>query len=289
MNAPSPHLLQAGLLAENLGTRRVGRRIIVLPEIDSTNTYALQTLVRQDGRPADGTVVFAERQTAGRGRLGRTWHSPVGASLMFTTLLYEPEHVSRAAFWTMGAAVAVVRAIEASTDVMPAIRWPNDIYVGRRKLAGILVEARMVGGHDRQADIRSQGARPVAGAGQAWVAIGIGLNCLQHASHFPPEIRETATSLEIESRAAISRSTIARALLSRLDQLFAFPGEIHDNDLAAEWRRHTGDIGQRVTLVTNGESTTGRILDVHPSEGLLLQLDTGARRHFDPATTSRLH
>lgn len=279
MNDRSAHQLSENDISTGLATRRVGRRIIILPEVDSTNTHALQTLAQRDGRAADGTVVFAERQTAGRGRLGRTWHSPAGASLMCTTLLHEPKNAARAAFWMMAGALAVVKAIESATDVSPQIRWPNDIYVGPRKLAGILVEASVV--------TRDE---PIASAGplsSAWLAIGIGINCLQQPAHFPDEIRAGSTSLDIESRGPIDRIALARALLTRLDAVFANPTAVSEDDLATEWSAHSADIGQRVTLVQGQEKVTGVILDIHPREGLLLQPDAGPPRHFDPATTSR--
>lgn len=292
----SPHLLSAGAIAAELRTARVGRRVTVLPEIDSTNTFALQTLAPREGPDADGTAVFAERQTAGRGRLGRQWHSPTGASVMCTILLHEPNNAARPAFWMMGAAVAVARTIEGTTDVSPQIIWPNDIYVGEKKLAGILVEATVTG----SALEISQGDRTDIAAPRgitrrdkssnhaaAWIAIGIGINCLQQPMHFPEALRTCSTSLHIESRDPIDRLTLARRLLRELDALFAEPARVSDDDLTAEWCRRSADIGRRVTLISGREQVSGVILDIHPREGLVLQPDIGSRRHFDPATTSR--
>ncbi|MBK8271157.1 MAG: biotin--[acetyl-CoA-carboxylase] ligase [Planctomycetes bacterium] len=297
MNDRSAHQLSENDISTGLITRRVGRRIIVLPKVDSTNTHALQTLAPRDGPAADGTVVFAERQTAGRGRLGRTWHSPAGASLMCTTLLREPENAARAAFWMMAGALAVVKAIESATDVSPQIRWPNDIYVGPRKLAGILVEASVIARDSmhcgtavsavNNGEIAAPQSASTYGISSAWLAIGIGINCLQQPAHFPDEIRAGSTSLDIESRGPIDRIALARALLTQLDAVFANPAAISEDDLAAEWSAHSADIGQRVTLVHGREQATGVILDIHPREGLLLQPDAGPPRHFDPATTSR--
>ncbi len=263
------HQLTPEGIAEGLRAVRVGRRIVVLPEIDSTNTHALETIAPREGHAADGTVIFAERQTSGRGRLGRRWHSPTGASLMFTVLLHEPENAARAAFWTMAAALGVARGVESATDISPQIRWPNDVYVGSRKLAGILVEARLT-------------------RGDGWIAVGIGLNCLQQPAHFPDEIRTSATSLEIESTSPIDRAAVARNILQVLDEYFAQPSLVREDALAAEWSDRSSDIGQHVTLRSGLEPFTGRIIDVHPREGLLLHLDIGGRRHFDPATTSRV-
>ncbi|MBN2560149.1 MAG: biotin--[acetyl-CoA-carboxylase] ligase [Phycisphaerae bacterium] len=263
------HQLNAASLLQNLGTRRVGRRIIVLPEVDSTNSYVLDTLAVEEGKAADGCVVFAEYQNAGRGRLGRAWHSPRGASLIFTLLLCADGPRPTPARLVMAASVAVAAGIEQTTEVEPVIRWPNDVYVGDKKLAGILVEVRMVGGTDHA------------------TAVGIGVNCLQQAGHFSPELRDRATSLELEASHPVDRLTVARAILRRLDAYIADGSGVSNDQLTADWRARSADVGAYVTLTSHGQTFTGRIVDVHPQTGLLLQLDTGARREFDPATTVR--
>ena len=283
MSSSPPRQLSVDLLSDGLSTRRVGRRILVLPQVDSTNTYALETVATAAGDQADGTVVFTEHQTAGRGRLGRSWHAPTGASLLMTSLLWEADDDHTAAYWCMAAALAVVRGIEAATDLDPMIRWPNDVYLDGRKVAGILVEVR------RPDSIGNRGLP--AGekeARGAFVAIGIGVNCLQHAGHFPEDIRQKATSLEIASAHAVDRVAVAQAIMRALDDVSGASGTISDARLAAAWTEHSGDIGAATTLVSGGERFDGRIVDVHPQHGLVLQLETGARRHFDPATTSRL-
>lgn len=263
------HRLNAERIVAGLSTARLGRRVLVLDEIDSTNEYALSVLAPRDGVAADGTAVLTEHQTAGRGRLGRSWHSPRGASLAMTVLLCESRLPPSPVRLVMAGGVAVAKAVASTTDVEPVIRWPNDVYVGSKKLAGILVEARGVGP-------------------DSWaLAIGIGINCLQHAGHFPPELRDRATSLELESKHAIDREAVAVAVMNELDALVRRDSSVSDVALADQWRARSADLGTRVTLREDGQTYTGVILDVHPQSGLVLQLDTGARRHFDPATTSR--
>jgi BirA family biotin operon repressor/biotin-[acetyl-CoA-carboxylase] ligase len=263
------HQLQAADLLEGLATRRIGRHIVVLPEVPSTNSYALETLAAEAGTAADGHVVFAEYQTEGRGRLGRPWHSPRGAGLTFTVLLCEDGVQAPVARLVMTTAVAVVAGIEEATDVAPVIRWPNDVYVRDRKLAGILMEVRTL----------NSGIRATA--------IGIGVNCLQHAGHFPPEIRDRATSLELQASRPVDRVAVAQAILRQLDGYLAEGCPISDDRLADAWRTHSADIGAHVTLRREGRTFSGRIVDVHPQGGLLLQLDTGGRCEFDPVTTTR--
>ncbi len=275
------HTLTEDAIGAALRCCRVGGRIIVLPDVDSTNTYALERVAVEAGTDIDGTVIFAERQTAGRGRLGRSWHSPTGASLLFTVLLREVGPLRCVARWMMAAAVSVVRGIEATTDVSPAIRWPNDVCVNGLKLAGILVETRK--------PLCGQGVEVLPGRDEGLiVAIGVGVNCLQHAGHFADEIRSSATSLELATSMPVDRVLVARGILEALDGVLRDSAESGDAQLAASWAHYSEDIGTRVTLASGGERYTGRILDIEPSQGLLLQLDTGARRHFDPSTTTRL-
>lgn len=265
----SPHALDAAELLRGLNTRRVGRDIMVLSEVDSTNVFALHRLAVERGREADGAVVFAEHQSAGRGRLGRVWESPHGASLLFTVLLWEQEARLCPARTVMNAALAVVEGIEQASEVEPVVRWPNDIYVRGRKLAGILVETRLL-----QPSLRT-------------VALGVGLNCLQHAGHFAPELRDKATSLELECEHAVDRAAVAQAILRALDRRFAEPSVVSDHGLVAAWRDRGDDIGARASLFADGKDYTGWIVDVHPVDGLVLQLDAGGRLHFDPLTTHR--
>lgn len=260
------HLLDADAIIAGLDVHRVGRRIVVLPEVDSTNTFALKLA---EGPNVDGVVVFAERQTSGRGRLGRVWHCPNGAGLMFTVLLRETVGATTPAAWMMLAGIAVVRGIMDSTDVVPSLRWPNDVYVQERKLAGILVESRR--GDD----------------GIETIAIGIGLNCLQQAGHFPPEVRDRAVSLDMLSDAPIDRHSVACRVLASLDTALLEMIHRDESRLIDLWQTHSADIGARVELQSNGHTFRGRIIDVHPRDGLLLQLDDGGRRQFDPAVTTR--
>ncbi len=169
------------LLAAPLDTMLVGRKILAFDEIDSTNTYALE-------HGEDGMVVVADRQTAGRGRLGRSWHSARGLGLWFTVALEgNPEGLSFAA------ALAVRDAI--ADRALLKIKWPNDLLCNGKKVCGILVEHR---------------------AGRT--ALGIGLNVHHRAEDFPPQLRTKAGSLEAELGGAWDRAEVLRAVLTQLDR-----------------------------------------------------------------------
>lgn len=284
---------------------RVGRHIITLAETPSTNAFALDsvaTLGGPDGRAADGLAVLADYQTAGRGRLGRCWLSPRAAGVLCSVIVVpsdeelpalppEPaagEPVLPHNAWptattqfsgrlTLLSAVAASEAVRQATEITPAIKWPNDLRVAGRKLGGILIESR-----------------PIGQSRRAWV-IGIGINCLQHAGHFPPGLRNTATSLEIEASHPIDRAEIARSLLQRLDDwltLSATGDRRTNSDLdravLASWHRYAEPIGQRVRLRSRGRDYTGTTVAVDPHGGLIVQTDVGRQEWFDPLQTTLL-
>ncbi len=224
----------------------------------------------------DGAVAFAERQTAGRGRLGRRWESPRGASILLSVLLIEPERSPVLELGALLGAVAACEAIEAATDVVPSVRWPNDIAVGPRKLGGVLAETFPADGPK------------LAGARAVGLVIGIGINCLQQRGHFRGELAHKATSLEIQSPRSIDRAAIAAALLGRLDAWLASNHPLRQSEqLRAAWRARCADVGTRVTLEHDGRSFAGTMLDIDDTGDLVLQLDEGGRRCFAAATTTR--
>lgn len=254
--------LDADQLARQLNVQRIGRLLCVLPQATSTNKLCLEAAELE----SDGLAMFAEYQTAGRGRLGRSWWAPRGSSLLFSVLLIEPPDVVRPARWLLQAGLAVAEAIRAETDVEALLRWPNDLMAVRagttRKLGGILIETR----------------RLSAAGKQAWV-IGVGLNCLQHAGHFPPEFRQRATSLEMESAGPIDRLSLARRLLQGLDREWSRRPD--DALLRQRWLKLALPLlGERVCLQADSRRWTGTVVDLDPGEGLVLQLADGARRSF---------
>lgn len=248
-------------LTAGLETRRVGRRVHVLAETVSTNDDALAAAERE-GAAADGLAIFAEYQTAGRGRQGRAWLAPRGSSILCSVVLIGADEMSLAGELTLVAGIAACDAVRETTTLWPVLRWPNDVYFGERKLAGILVESR-----------------PVARGQRAW-AIGVGINCYQHSRHFPPEIRDRATSLERAAADPPDRLGVARSLLRQLDTRLG--GARPDPaGVRQAWLERAEPLGKRIAIASEGRTYTGHTVDVDPQEGLLVQLDEGARRWFD--------
>ncbi|MBN2447804.1 MAG: biotin--[acetyl-CoA-carboxylase] ligase [Phycisphaerae bacterium] len=251
--------------------QRLGSAVHILETIDSTNTH----LASRVGELPDGTVAWAEFQTSGRGRHNRKWLAPRGSSIVLSVLLYEPPGSALIAGGTLLAALAVCEAIENATDCHANVRWPNDIVIDGRKLGGVLAESTSV---------------PADTNGRRAVIIGIGLNCLQHRSHFPPELTESATSLEIESITPIRRARVAAALLRHLDGHVtpSNPSPARWRTLLSSWKARCDDLGARVELQQDARRVSGTVLDITEEGDLLVQLDEGGRRRFESATTTRL-
>ncbi len=307
-------LAPADLLREG-PLRRLGRELLVLVEVDSTNAL----LRRRAGELPDGTIATAEQQTAGRGRQGRKWQAPRGSSILLSVLLHEPADSPAISGATMLASLAACEAVAACTDCTPAVRWPNDIVIGKKKLGGVLVETAPLtcapptaapltapvtapvvdphppregpGGGLQSLQNDPHPALPLKGGG-LWraVIVGIGLNCLQHRGHFPPELADAATSLELESAQPVDRAALAGTLVAGLDAHLVACGRDRAawEQLAAQWKAHCADFGTHVTLQHDNQTFEGTVLDIDANGDLIVQLADGGRRQFPAATTTRL-
>jgi BirA family biotin operon repressor/biotin-[acetyl-CoA-carboxylase] ligase len=252
--------------------RRVGQRVFVHETIDSTNAF----LASQASTAGDGAVVWAEFQSGGRGRLGRSWESPRGASVLMSVLLHEDEASPVVKLATPLGAVASCEAIEATTDCTPVLRWPNDIAIAGRKAGGVLAES-----------LRLEGGPAVS---RRAVVLGIGVNCLQQRAHFPEALRRTATSLECETRRPVDRAAVALALLAGLDRwLVSLQEETGAADgLRAAWRSRCDDPGVHARFISGGRPLSGTILDITDDGDVIVELDEGGRRCLAAATSTRI-
>ncbi len=237
-------------LEARLPARAFGRPLYWVDEVDSTNRVLLEWAT--EGYP-EGTVLVADYQTAGRGRRGRRWVAPPGTGLLLSVLLRPRRGVPLLPLLT---GVAVAEAVEACAGVRAELKWPNDVLVSGRKVAGILAEA-------------------VTEGEQVSVVVGVGINV-----SVPREVLATfpapATSLHLEADHPISREELLLALLSRwkahYDQLQL--GEWSLN----EWKARAPMLGKPVRVETDGESWEGVALDV-TEEGALLVRDTDGNLH----------
>ncbi|MCB1124970.1 MAG: biotin--[acetyl-CoA-carboxylase] ligase [Verrucomicrobiae bacterium] len=247
-------LLRDDLLAQLGGTRVVGRDIQVFQQTASTNDI-VEKLARDGVR--EGAVVLAESQTRGRGRLGRKWVSPPGRGLWCSVLLRPRLAPSQATRLTILAAVALARAIRDTTGLEPEIKWPNDLLLRGRKVAGILTEM-----HAEVEQVRH-------------VILGIGVNVNLEATDLPPELRSVATSLKLELGVAVDRAALLVALLHHLDEGYARLGQGHFDELAAEWADRCGTLGRNVCIRTGSREIRGCAESLDDAGALLVRTEHG--------------
>lgn len=254
---PTTDQLDPDKIKANLNTTRIGRDVVVFSSTSSTNDIAAEYALSKSN---DGLAVFAEEQTAGRGRAANKWIAARAESILCSILLTDCPLDSE--LLSLTAAVAVAEAIGQAAR----IKWPNDIFLNGRKIAGILLESKP------------------CDYGPAHI-IGIGINCRQTENSFPPELKQIATSIDIETKTTCDRISLAKRLLTSLDNCI----ELAQNDsseIIERWRQLSIQLGHRVTLIFDGAQFTGNCIGVDPQKGLTLRLDSGAIRFFNAAQTT---
>ena len=240
--------LSPELIKQGLGTRFVGRDIRYFPRLASTMDAGREAAL--DGAP-EGTVILAGEQTAGRGRLKRSWLSPAGC-LTFSVVLYPEERFL--SFLVMAASLAVADTVELAGHVKAAIKWPNDVLVGDKKISGILVES----GHGKD--------------GTDYAVIGIGLNVNLNPAGCP-EISDSATSLSMLTGRSLPRVKVMRQLLARIELWY---GKLcRDEPVFAAWRGRLSTLGRHVRVQAGPAIYEGLAEDVAPDGELVLRLADG--------------
>jgi BirA family biotin operon repressor/biotin-[acetyl-CoA-carboxylase] ligase len=249
----SPDRLIADDLHARLGPCPLVREIVVFEETESTNDLALR---RGRQGAAGGFVVFAERQTAGRGRFGRRWASASHRGLWFSLLLRPALPMNLWPRLTTWAAVALAEGIENALGLPAAIKWPNDLQIGGKKVAGILAES----GTDT--------------AGQPFAVVGLGVNVNQESSDFPPELTAKAGSLRLATGRLIDRPAFATAVLRTLDARFPQVGSDFPAIIAAAARR-SFLLGRWIQVQAGAELLEGRAEELDADGHLLLRTSDG--------------
>jgi BirA family biotin operon repressor/biotin-[acetyl-CoA-carboxylase] ligase len=251
----APDLLLPAEIAGALGTRRLGREVVYFAETDSTN---LRIRELGEAGAGEGTVVVADRQSAGRGRLGRRWESPPGVNLYASVLLRPPIHPRHASQLTFLSAAAVARAVAEASGLRPTVKWPNDVLLRGKKVAGLLneMEAETEGVH--------------------FVVLGIGVNLNMRAEQFPADLRYPATSVGIESGRPVSRTAFARSLLRHLDELYETYLKQGFAPVVAAWQEFFDLAGRMVAVDAGERSLQGCVEGLDADGALLLRLETGA-------------
>jgi len=239
----------------HLSTRFLGRRLIYEPTVASTMDVAREEA--EAGCP-EGTVVLADEQTKGRGRLGRTWVSPPGDNLYLTVVLRpSPARLRRL---SIVSALAVAEAIEEVTGLRAAVKWPNDVQLSGKKVAGILIESEMTGDEVR------------------FALVGPGINVNLDVSQIE-EIHDIATSLAAEFGRPLSRERLLAAFLRCLEDLYLAPPEAED--AYRLWKTRLETLGKPVRVQGAGGPLEGVAVDADSDGALILRLDDGRHVRVD--------
>ena len=236
-----------------------GSPLFYLPVIGSTNDASARLA---DAGAGEGTTVVAEAQTAGRGRHGRAWCSPPGAGLYVSTVFRPDKAGERGALpslLTLMSGVALADAVRETTGMDVEIKWPNDLVIGRRKLAGILAEASALG------------------SALEYVVLGFGINI--HAAAYPPEVAARATSLEEELGRGVDRARLlARALVNLARCRAALAGG-RVSEVLDRWRaRAPSAVGAPIEWVIGGAARRGRTAGLGDDGALLVEVDGAVER-----------
>lgn len=251
----SPDTIDQHELRAHLDSTRVGSQLEFIKLTGSTNTDAFR--LAENGA-IEGTVVLADSQTGGKGRRGRLWSSPAGVNLYCSVILRPAIMPHEAPQLTFLSAVAVARAIELTTRLTPEIKWPNDLLVSGKKVAGLLNEM------SAETD------------GINFVILGIGVNLNMTADQFPQDLRHPATSLLLESGTRVDRSRFTGTILNELDRLYTDFLAHGFGPVREEWQQRCNANGRQVLVNDSGtECTGGRFVGIDSDGAMLLRSDEG--------------
>lgn len=248
----TPDEIRLGLKTETLG-----RNIHHEESVDSTQKIAHR--LAYEGSP-EGTVVIAEEQLSGRGRMDRRWHSPKSTGVWMSVILRPNIPPPKAPQLTLITAVAVVQAIEELTGLTPQIKWPNDILMNGKKVTGILTE------------LQADADRIIS------IIIGIGINVNQQLDDYPDELKHIATSLSIEKGEKLSRAELIKILLGKLENLYKLYLDKGFYPIKLLWESYAVSIGKNLTARTITGSIYGKALGI-TDDGVLMIEDSNGKVH----------
>jgi len=253
----SPDLLTPSEINPILKTKWMGRTIHHFQTLDSTNSEAYQLALNG---AKEGEVVISESQKKGRGRLGRQWFSPPFLNLYLSVILRPKISPHQASLITLMAAVATADAIQKFSGLLPLIKWPNDILLRGRKVAGLLNEI-----HSEMDRIH-------------FVILGIGVNLNMDEKMFSKEIRAVATSLKIEMGQKVSRKAFLQFFLQELEKWYSIFLEEGGAVILKAWRDRAHIKGRQVRVTSFGETVAGIAIDVDSDGALILETEDGKQK-----------
>lgn len=250
-----PDRLDDKALEIELRHRKLMDKVFHFDSIDSTNNQA--KIMASKGAP-EGTVILAEEQTSGRGRLGRSWLSPKGTGIWMSIILKPDIEPSEAAKITQIAAAAVTLAVREITDCEAGIKWPNDIIVNGKKICGILTEM--------SGELNSVN----------YMVVGMGMNVNQEPEDFPPDLKDTATSIRECVGKAISRKKMALSILRHFEELYMDFLECKNVGKSVSiCKNYSVTLGKEVKIIQKGTELIAQALDITEEGELIIRNNKG--------------
>ncbi|PKP54795.1 biotin--[acetyl-CoA-carboxylase] ligase, partial [Candidatus Atribacteria bacterium HGW-Atribacteria-1] len=225
-------------------------------ELKSTNIMAKEKALHRAEEIDEGTLITAERQSAGKGRLGREWFSPVGG-IWLSIILYpklSPSYISRITLMT---AVAVVKAIKICTQIESQIKWPNDILINEKKVCGILTEM------SAELDIIN------------WVVVGIGINVNIDHREFPEDIQENTISLKEILGKEVLRVKLVQVFLQEFEKYYESLKRREFSSILKEWKLYSHTLGRKIRVDMGERIIAGEAVDINEEGALILKKEDG--------------
>lgn len=233
------------------------REIMMFDRVDSTNRIALE--MASQGLPG-GIVILAEAQEKGKGRLGREWFSPEGMNLYFSLLLRPYQPARDFPLYSLATSVALIEAIQRTTGLAVQIKWPNDVVLEDKKLAGILLESEVRGDQSPS------------------LVVGVGVNVNIGLTDFPPELQKSATSLRMALGRPVDRADLLIELFNQLVEQYRL---VDDKALLIQAvRQHCQTLGRRVRVQTARQEFEGWAEDLQEDGALLIRMGDGNQRRI---------
>jgi len=251
-----PDLLLPQEIQRGLSTNYIGKEIYYVPELKSTNIIAKEKASHRAEEINEGTLIIAERQSAGKGRLGRKWFSPAGG-IWLSIILYpqiSPSYISRI---TLMAAVAAVKAIKICTRIKSRIKWPNDILINEKKVCGILTEM------SAELDMIN------------WVVVGIGINANIEHQDFPEDIQENTISLKKVSGKEVLRVKLTQTFLQEFEKYYDKLKRKKFSSILKEWKLYSHTLGRKIIVDMGEKITAGEAVDINEEGALILKKEDG--------------
>ncbi len=247
----APNIVSESEIKNSLDTKFIGKNLIVLETVDSTNNY----LKEMANEFTNGTVVTSREQTGGKGRLGRVWQSIKDQALYFSIILRPDISPMEVSTITPLCGLAVAKSLNEYFDFAAKIKWPNDVIVGNKKICGILTE--MSCEFDKV----------------DYIITGIGINILNES--FSPEIAKKATSCKIESNKEIDKNKLLAMVLKNIEDTLIKSDYRFNEENLREYKEYCATIGRQITFKRKGQDVTAKAVDINNQGELITELNDG--------------